>query len=67
MTHQFTLPDLSCGHCAASVREAVAALDAQAQVSVDLASKTVQIDSTVPPAQMQAALTEAGFPPAVST
>lgn len=62
--HQFSLPDMSCGHCVAAITEAVKAADAQAQVAVDLASKTASVDSTLPRETLAAALAEAGYPPA---
>lgn len=61
---EYTIPDLSCGHCARAVTEAVRAVDPQAQVEVDLAAKRVRVDSSLQGAQVQAALTEAGYPPA---
>ena len=59
----FHVPDISCGHCVAHVTEAVQALDAAAQVSVDLASKQVDVQSSQPREALVAALTEAGYPP----
>ncbi|PTT87328.1 hypothetical protein DBR42_11860 [Pelomonas sp. HMWF004] len=61
--HSFTLPDMSCGHCVASITQALQAADAQARLSVDLASKTAQVDSALPRQALVAALTEAGYPP----
>jgi copper chaperone len=58
------LPDLSCGHCARAVTEAVTALDAQAQVLVDLAGKQVEISAAAAREAIVAALTEAGYAPA---
>lgn len=62
--HEFTLPDMSCGHCVASVTKTVQALDAQATVQVDLPSHRVQIETTLSQEAVQAALTDAGYPPA---
>ena len=61
---ELTLPDISCGHCAKTVTQAVLALDPAAQVQVDLASKRVQIASTLPREQLEAALREEGYPAA---
>lgn len=63
--HQFSLPDMSCGHCVAAITEAVKAADAQAQVIADLATRTASVDSALPRETLAAALTEAGYPPAV--
>ncbi|OWQ86864.1 heavy metal transporter [Roseateles aquatilis] len=62
--HEFTLPDMTCGHCRAAVTEAVHELDSQAEVVVDLPQKTVRIDSDLPRARLAGALAEAGYPPA---
>lgn len=63
-TLSFHLPDMSCGHCARAVTEAVQALDAQARVVVDLPAKRAEVDSSAAPEALAAALTEAGYPPA---
>jgi len=58
----FTVQDMSCGHCVRSITQAVQALDAQAQVSVDLASHQVSIQSaTATTQQLQQAIEEAGY------
>jgi copper chaperone len=64
MMYRFTLPDMSCGHCVASITEALQGADAQARLNVDLASKTAQVDSALPREALAAALAEAGYPPA---
>jgi len=61
---ELTLPDISCGHCVKTVTQTVQALDPAATVQVDLASKRVQIESTVPRDQIEAALREEGYPAA---
>ncbi|MEY4750818.1 MAG: Periplasmic mercury ion-binding protein [Pseudomonadota bacterium] len=61
---EFKLPDMSCGHCAATVKRAVQRLDAQAEVQVDLTNRTVQIDTDVDEASLRTALTEEGYAPA---
>jgi copper chaperone len=65
--HEFTLPDLSCGHCVKSVTAAAQALDAGARVEADIASKYVSINSAQPREALVAALTEAGYPPVAAT
>jgi copper chaperone len=61
---EFTINDMSCGHCASMITKTVHALDAQAKVDVDLAQKKVQVESTEDRVTLAAALTEAGYPPA---
>jgi copper chaperone len=62
--HEFKLPDMSCGHCRAAVTEAVKEVDAQAEVTVDLAQKTATVHSGLSREQLASALSEAGYPPA---
>ena len=60
-----TAPDISCGHCVASVKEAVGALAGVASVEADVDTKRVDIDfdpGRVSLAQIEAALDEAGYP-----
>jgi copper chaperone len=58
----FTLPDMSCGHCVATVTKAVKALDKGAELKADLASKTVTVETTADAAAVARALEEAGYP-----
>jgi copper chaperone len=60
--YQLQVEDMGCGHCVASVTKAVKALDAQASVEVDLASKQVKVQSGVPLEAVTAAIADAGFP-----
>lgn len=57
-----SVPDMTCGHCKASVTQALSALAGIAQVDVDLTTQTVRVDGTADPAQMVKALDEVGFP-----
>lgn len=59
---KLNIPDMNCGHCRASVEKAIALSDATAQVRVDLASRTAEIDTTAGPAPILAALAAAGYP-----
>ena len=62
--HEFTLPSMSCGHCAVSVTRACRTVDEKAQVEVDLGSKQVRVRSDADRASIAAALSEAGYVPA---
>lgn len=64
MHHDFTVPDLSCGHCVRAVTEAVKRADAAATISADPASKRVAVDSALPREQLAAVLEAAGYRPA---
>ncbi|MGR3436225.1 MAG: heavy-metal-associated domain-containing protein [Shimia sp.] len=61
---QFTLPDMSCGHCRGAVEKAVADADPGAEAMVDLSAKTVAIRTRRSEAEMAEALRAAGYPPA---
>jgi copper chaperone len=41
----FEVQDMTCGHCVSSITKAVLAMDATAQVTADLATHRVQVES----------------------
>ena len=60
----FDVKDMSCGHCVASITKAVQAIDAGAQVNVDLARHRVQVEPVqADAAALRAAIVAAGFTP----
>lgn len=59
---RLSVPDMSCGHCKASVEAAIARVDPGAKVSVDLAARTVEVDGNTPAPALISALDEVGFP-----
>ncbi|MCA2998839.1 MAG: heavy-metal-associated domain-containing protein [Burkholderiales bacterium] len=63
---EFTVPDISCGHCAGVVQKTVKTLDQTATVEVDVAAKRVKIASNVERAAFAEALVAAGYPPSES-
>jgi copper chaperone len=64
MTIELTLPDMTCGHCAKTVTATVQQVDPAAQLTIDLPSHKVAIESTQPAQAFAAALAEEGYPPA---
>lgn len=60
---KFRIENMSCGGCARSVTATLKELDENATVSIDVASKLVEVDSTRSEAEIVAALSEDGFPP----
>ena len=60
----FQVDAMSCGHCVRAVTEALQAADPAARVEVDLARKTVHVESSRPRAELAEALAEAGYAPA---
>lgn len=60
---RFKAPDMSCGHCARAVAEAIRAVDPAARVEVDLPRREVAVDgATADAGALARALGEAGYP-----
>jgi copper chaperone len=59
---RFKLPDMTCGHCVATVTKAVKTLDQAAEVKADLASQTVTVATSAPAGAVARAPEEAGYP-----
>jgi len=57
----FKVDGMTCGGCVGAVTRAVQAVDKDAKVEVDLAAKTVKVDSKVSPLQIIDVITNAGF------
>jgi Copper chaperone len=60
---EFTVKDMTCGHCAATITKAVKGVDAGGRCEVDLEGKRVRIESARPAAEFRAAIEDAGFTP----
>jgi copper chaperone len=63
-TIEFTLPDMTCGHCARTVTTAVQRVDAQAKLQIDLPTHKVRIDSEQGADAFRRALADEGYPAA---
>lgn len=59
---KLSIPDMSCGHCKATVEKTIASIDPTAQVTVDLATRTVEVRSTAPDGTVLKALDAEGYP-----
>lgn len=57
-----SIPDMTCGHCRASVESALSALPGAGQVSVDLPNRQASVSGPVAPDAIIAALDAIGFP-----
>lgn len=59
----FQVTGMTCGHCVSAVQEEVGAIAGVTDVAVDRASGRVTVDSgrEVTPAEMAAAIDEAGY------
>jgi copper chaperone CopZ len=66
ITTNFSVAGMTCGHCVTAVSDAISALPGVVSVSVDLAPgalsrvTTSSIDA-LPPAELEAAVDEAGY------
>ncbi len=62
-------PDISCQHCAATIKRALGRMRGVESVDVDVPSKKVIVDydsGVTDSTAIEAALTEEGYPPAKS-
>ena len=58
---KFNVPDMTCGHCVATITKAVKAVDPAAEVKTDLGAKTVTVETALPAAAVAKALDQAGY------
>lgn len=58
---KFNVNGMTCGHCARSVTEAVRSVDPAAVVEVDLAGKTVSVESTADGERLRKAIEAEGY------
>jgi copper chaperone len=59
--YELRVDGMTCGGCAASVKRALQALDAKANVDVDLADKRVRIDTIAQLDAVTSAIEDAGY------
>ena len=58
------VPDMTCGHCVATIQSALKGADPQAQVRIDLAAHRVEIDPVHADTQaLRLAIEDAGYSP----
>ncbi len=62
-----SVPDMTCGHCKASVEAALSGIPGVQNVSVDLGTHRVEVRGGAAPEAMLRALGEVGFPAEVVT
>ena len=58
---EFSVPDMSCGHCTAAIEKAVKAADPAATINCDLTTHSVTVDTSLPSVAVSAAIKEAGY------
>ncbi|AXO86970.1 copper chaperone [Pseudomonas parafulva] len=59
--HVFNVQGMTCGHCVKAVTQAIQAVDAAAQVDVDLPGRQVKVQSESPAERIVAAIVEEGY------
>lgn len=57
-----SIPDMTCGHCRASVEAALSALPGAGEIAVDLPTRQASVSGPAAPEALIAALDEIGFP-----
>lgn len=61
MKQTFTVTGMTCGHCEKSVKQAILALDPQAQVVIDRSHNLVEVSSDQPRDKIAASIAEEGY------
>ena len=61
-----SVPDMSCGHCRATVEAALGTLPQVDEVKVDLGSRRIEVTGPAPAAELLQALQAAGYPATVA-
>ena len=56
-----SVPGITCGHCAAAIRETVSCVPGVDDVAVDVAAKQVRVTGSGDPTAVRAAVAEAGY------
>lgn len=62
----FNVPDMTCGHCEATVSKAIKDIDGGADVKADLSKNTIDVTTTADNNAILAALNSAGYPSSIS-
>ena len=62
---QFLVEDLSCNHCVAQITKAIQGADPSALVQIDIPSKIVNVQTTLPAQRITETISDAGFTPAL--
>ncbi|MDR9484851.1 MAG: cation transporter [Sediminimonas sp.] len=58
---RFAVPDMSCGHCTAAIEKSIKSIDATAEVTCDLDTRQVQVDSVLDTDALSEAIRQAGY------
>lgn len=58
----FHIPDMSCGHCKATIENTVLAINPEAKIEFDMEARQIKLDGLAETANVQAALAAVGYP-----
>lgn len=58
---KFSVPDMSCGHCAAAIEKSLRAKDANAMIDFALEARQIVVTSALDQAAILKALKDAGY------
>ena len=61
--HQFSVPDMTCGHCASTITKAVRSEDPKAKVEISLGEHLVMVESELAQEEIAQSIAEAGYTP----
>ena len=59
---KLSIPDMSCGHCRASIEAALSPLPGVTAIRFDAQNRTAEIDGTAPVETLLTILADIGFP-----
>ncbi|MBV7485940.1 heavy-metal-associated domain-containing protein [Bordetella sp. BOR01] len=61
MSIQFSVPDMSCGHCVSTITQAVQQAVPGARVTADLSARRVTVENASEADVVRAAIVQAGY------
>ena len=59
--HRYSVPAMTCGHCAGTIDLAIKSVDPKAEVNIDLQKQEVSVRSVAAAAQIETAIQAAGY------
>ena len=59
--HRYSVPGMTCGHCAGTIDHAIKAIDPRAQVTIDIKAKHVAVQSAAGNSEIMNAIQSAGY------
>ena len=56
-----SIPEMSCGHCKATIEKTITALDPAARLDFDMPARTLNVQTGLTPEAMRTALSAVGY------